>query len=150
MFGAGEGGGPRWPSTVFFRWEDGAGPRDMWDALPFPLAGPNVFGRLLNAVSGSSLIRGRGVEGGRVLSLSAALSVGPLFPPVPLKSDEDVEKAVGMWQPPPGTAGVITIAVREEEGAAAAAVPPLSGGEVGSPPPPPRRVPTDVTCCRSR
>ena len=121
---------PRWPAGSFFRWEEGAGPRDVWDALPFPPGGPGVFGRLLAAAAGSSLFRGRGEGDGPSLALSAVLSVGGFALPAPLRDDEDVEKAVQLWRRSPGTAGVIVITL--QEGGASAASIPRSGGAAGS------------------
>ena len=100
-------GVPRRPAIMLFRWEQQAGPRDVWDAFPFPQAGSGVFNRLHDAASSSRLFaHGRG---GNVLALSAELNVGGVLP---LRDDEDVEKALRLWQPSPGNVGVIAIVVR--------------------------------------
>jgi len=132
------GAAPRWPASAFFRWEDGAGPRDAWDALPFPPGGPGVLGRLRAAATGSKLFRDGRPGGGedRTFSLSAELNLGGLSHLVPLKEDEDVLKAIQLWLPPPGAGGGMAIAVcREEGGASNAAAPRSVCGAAGSWPP---------------
>ena len=127
---------PRWPASVYFRWEEKAGPRDVWDSLPFPQEGAGVFGRLRAAAAGCKLFRARGAP--PAFSLSASCCASGLFSLVPLNDDEDVEKAIGlMGQLCPGTASVLAIAVREEEEAAfaAPAVPRSIGAAVPREPP---------------
>ena len=123
-------GSPRWPASALFRWEEQAGPRDVWDVLPFPQEGPGVFGRLSESVAGSSLFRGHDGLSPALIVLSAGLNVGGALQLLPLKNDEDVGKAVQLWQLCPATAGVIAISVRGEGAAANAAA--LNGGVAGS------------------
>ena len=107
---------PRWPALALFRWEERAGPSDVWDSLPFPPGGTGLLGRLLSAAAGSELLRARRGEGhAPALMLSAKFNVSDALQLLPLMSDEDVEKAVQLWQMGPGSAGgVIGIVVREE------------------------------------
>ena len=126
--------GSRWPSSALVRWE---GPRDVWDILPFPPQGPGVLGLLRDAVARCSLFRGRrGEEPSLVLSLSVVLSAGGASRTLPLKNDEDVEKAVLLWLRYPGTAEIIDVTTREEGVAAN-----LGGGA---------EVPWDPPLCGSR
>ena len=111
-----------WPASAFFRWEDGAGPRDAWDALPFPPGGPGVFGRLLATATRVSLFHGRRCGFAPAPALSAVLNLSGVLQLIPLKGDDDVEKVVRLaGQLSPGTAAVLTFAVREEGASAAAA-----------------------------
>ena len=109
---------PRWPSSALFRWEEQAGPRDAWDALPFPPGGPGLLDRLRAAAAASRLLRGRD-EGYFHISLSFEFVAGGSSRLLPLKDDEDVEKAVQLWL---GAHGAIVIVAREE-GDAATSVP---------------------------
>ena len=142
---------PRCPALALFRWEERAGPSDVWDSLPFPPGGPGVLGRLLSAAAGSNLFRERRGEGCVFTpTLSANINVDAALQLLPLMSDEDVEMAVQLWQMGPGGAGsVIGIVVREE----GLPVPPSflrSGRGLLPPRPPPalaNALPFDVWAC---
>ena len=129
---------PHWPSSVLFRWEEQAGPSNVWDAPKFPPGGPGVFGRLRAIAVSSKIFRGRT----SVPALSAALGTGASCRLLPLEDDEDVENAVRLWAHGPGIVmGAIDVVVREAAIAEEGPVPPLplllaSGG-----PQPPRPAP---------
>ena len=111
----------RWPTSALFRWEERAGPLDVWSALPFPPpgGGPGLLARLRTAAASSKLFRARGAgrASAPAISLSAELSVCGERQLFPLNDDEDVEQAIQMmWRPSPGTADVFSLAVREGEG----------------------------------
>ena len=134
---------PHWPSSVLFRWEEKAGPRDAWDALPFPPLGAGVCDRLRAAALRSLLFSGRGVEGRTsTLRLSAALSVGGAPQLLPLNDDGNVEKAVKLlWTLCPATASVFAVAVREEGGGPIASAAALRGDGAAGPFEPPLPLP---------
>ena len=108
------GAAPRWPASAFFRWEDDAGPRDAWDALPFPPGGPGVLGRLRAAVAGSKLFRYE--RSAPAPALSAELNLGSVSRLLPLKEDRDVEKVIQAWQLPPCPGGVLALAIQRGGG----------------------------------
>ena len=118
----------RWPASALFRWAERVGPRDVWDALPFPPGGPGVLARLRAAAASSKLFGHGRVEGrapAPAISLSAELGAGGVSFLLPINDDEDVKNAVHLWSSS-NQAGFIGIVVREEGGAAA--VPRSVGG----------------------
>ena len=122
-------GTPRWPASALFRWEEQAGPHDAWDTFPFPPGGPGVLARLRAAAAASRLLRGRG--DGFKLALSAELNAGGASRLLPLKDDEDVDKAAQLWRCCPGIPSVIDIVGRDSVGSAT-----RGGGAAGSCEPP--------------
>ena len=112
---------PRWPESALFRWEERAGPRDVWDTVPFPHGGPGVFGRLRDSVIASKLLRGHG-EGRASTALSAELGGGSgASYSLPLADDDDMNKAVHLWGMCQGVPRFLAVAVHEGEGEGAAA-----------------------------